>query len=405
VKNLLVIKSGYPLPLRMPAYREFYRLGWRIVVVDKLQNQSLRFADHVIIHDLENLSDLYNIIINKVGKPDGILTFNDSALVQTAELAELLDLRFLNKEIAKIATNKLLQKQCFDLKGLPNPRWAEITSPNEAIQSLNNWGCMILKPVDRSASAGVSKIENVKDINKAFQNAIKESIIGKVLIEEYIDGPELSVETIFFNGEHKVISITDKITSDGNTFVELGHSTPSRHSKELLEIVKDLAIKACAALDINYGACHTEIKLSKKGPIIIEVNPRLAGDCIVDLVDLSLGINLYKFCGKLAIGESISFDEITPRHNRGAAIKFQPSKKNGILIGAETSIVNYPKWLEELSVIQELNVSMPDIDSNAGRIAYAITTGRNGQEALTNAETALSSISFSYKEERKCVES
>lgn len=252
MKNLLVIKSGYPLPLRMPAYREFYRLGWRIVVVDKLQNQSLRFADHVIIHDLENLSDLYNIIINKVGKPDGILTFNDSALVQTAELAELLDLRFLNKEIAKIATNKLLQKQCFDLKGLPNPRWAEITSPNEAIQSLNNWGCMILKPVDRSASAGVSKIENVKDINKAFQNAIKESIIGKVLIEEYIDGPELSVETIFFNGEHKVISITDKITSDGNTFVELGHSTPSRHSKELLEIVKDLAIKACAALDINY---------------------------------------------------------------------------------------------------------------------------------------------------------
>ncbi|MDE5415405.1 ATP-grasp domain-containing protein [Alkalihalobacterium chitinilyticum] len=404
MKTLLVIKSGYPLPLRMPAYREFFRLGWKIVVVDKVQNQSLRFADEVIIHDLDNLEELHKIILCRVGKPDGILTFNDSALVQTAILAELLELPFLNKDIAKIATNKLLQKKCFDMYNIPTAKWMEISSPNEAIEPLKEWHYMVLKPVDRSASAGVSKIGNAKEISKAFQIAVNESTIGKVIIEEYIEGPEISVETIFIRGEHKVISITDKITTEGNTFVEIGHSTPSRHSKEIIEKVKELTINACTALDLNYGAAHTEIKLSNRGPIIIEVNPRLAGDCIVDLIDLSLGINLYKFYGKTALDESISLDEITPKYQQGAAIRFQPSKKNGVLIDVKSSVAEYPAWLKEISVFQALNVPMPDIDSNAGRIAYAITTGKNGQEALENAENALSSISFTFKEEAKCVE-
>lgn len=400
MKTLLVIKSGYPLPLRMPAYREFFRLGWRIVVVDKLQNQSLRFADQVIIHDLEDLEDLHKIILSKIGKPNGILTFNDSSLVQTAKLAELLELNFLNKDVARVATNKLLQKKCFESFSLPTPQWKEICSPEEANNFFKDWGSLVIKPVDRSASAGVSKVKNPVEIKQAFKNALNESIIGTIIVEEYIEGPEISVETIFFNGEHRVISITDKITTTSNTFVEIGHSTPSRYSRELLESVKELAIKACSALNINYGACHTEIKLSKKGPLIIEVNPRLAGDCIIDLIDLSLGINLYRYYGKTALGESISIEEITPKFYKGAAIKFQPSKKDGILIGAKTSLKCSPDWLEELSVIQEMNVVMPDLDSNAGRIAYAITTGKNGEEALTNAETALSSISFSYSERK-----
>ncbi|WP_111289617.1 ATP-grasp domain-containing protein [Bacillus safensis] len=400
MKTLLVIKSGYPLPLRMPAYREFFRLGWRIVVVDKLQNQSLRFADQVIIHDLEDLEDLHKIILSKIGKPNGILTFNDSSLVQTAKLAELLELNFLNKDVARVATNKLLQKKCFESFNLPTPQWKEICSPEEANNFFKDWGSLVIKPVDRSASAGVSKVKNPVEIKQAFKNALNESIIGTIIVEEYIEGPEISVETIFFNGEHRVISITDKITTTSNTFVEIGHSTPSRYSRELLESVKELAIKACSALNINYGACHTEIKLSKKGPLIIEVNPRLAGDCIIDLIDLSLGINLYRYYGKTALGESISIEEITPKFYKGAAIKFQPSKKDGILIGAKTSLKCSPDWLEELSVIQEMNVVMPDLGSNAGRIAYAITTGKNGEEALTNAETALSSISFSYSERK-----
>jgi biotin carboxylase len=383
----------------MPAYREFFRLGWKIVVVDHLQNQSLRFADDIIIHDLKNINELCNIILNRVGKPDGILTFNDSALVQTAKLAEMLDLNFLKSDIAEIATNKLMQKKVFTFENLPTPKWVEINSPDQAIKPLEDWNCMVVKPIDRSASAGVGKIENVGDIDSAYENAINESVIGRVLIEEYINGPELSVETIFINGEHKVVSITDKITTEGNTFVELGHSTPSGHSKEILEKVKELAIKACTALNINYGACHTEIKLTEKEPMIIEVNPRLAGDCIVDLIDLSLGINLYRFYGKLAVNETITLEEITPKFQKGAAIKFKPSKYNEILVSVDSTMIDYPTWLEDLSVIQELNVPMPNTDSNAGRIAYAIATGNNGKDALKNADSALSSISFSYKEE------
>jgi biotin carboxylase len=393
MKTLLVVKSGYPLPLRMPAYREFFKLNWKVVVVDKLLNQSLRFADSQIIHNLDDIEGLAKIIKEKIGTPDGILTFNDSALVQTAQLAKLLGLNFIDVETAKKAVNKISQRKLFEESGIPVPNWREVSSSKDVKQYYKEWGKLVIKPADRSASAGVYLIRDENEINYAYSEAKRESFTKTVYVEEYVEGPEISIESIVIDGIQKVIAITDKITTDGPTFIELGHSIPSSHPEHLLQQAVQIALKACESLGIRNGACHTEIKLTDNGPVLIEVNPRLPGDCIVDLIQIAYGINLYKIYGKMAMGEKINEYELIPSKNQAAAIRFHPSLEGKVLLNAKSNLLDdYPEWLHELSVIQEIGEEMPALNSNAGRIAYAIVSGRDSKEAVNNAQKAIESI-------------
>src|SRR5690606_19299349 len=132
----------------------------------------------------------------------------------------------------------------------------------------------------------------------------------------------------------------------------------------------------------------------------IEVNPRLPGDCIVDLINVSKGINLYNLYGRLAMGEQITDkDTVTKMVPRGAAIRLLPSIEGKVLLDAHSNLIKEnPPWLIDLSVIHPLGTQMPKLDCNAGRIAYAIATGEDGRSAMKNAEKAINSITVRFKE-------
>ena len=234
---------------------------------------------------------------------DGITSIATDMAVPTisfvAEKMGLVSNSFLS---ALISTDKALMRNRFQESDVNSPKYKVIDSSDTvALQNLNF--PLIVKPVDRSGSRGIQKVETNKEINVAIEIARKESFSGKLIVEEFIEGKEISVEGISFNGNHSILAITDKVTTGAPHFVELAHHQPSSLPKSILEEIEQETVKALNALEIRNGASHSEFKITEKGEIfIIEVGARMGGDFIGShLVKLTTGFDYIEAVIKIAL--------------------------------------------------------------------------------------------------------
>lgn len=132
---------------------------------------------------------------------------------------------------------------------------------------------MIVKPADSPGGRGIALIESPDardDVGRAFHRAIQFSRAGQVLIEEFVSGPEYSVEAITIGGHTRIVAVTDKVTTGPPYFVETGHSQPCQSSAVAVAVLCKLAVDA-----IDNSASHTEIRIGPNGPRVIEIGARL----------------------------------------------------------------------------------------------------------------------------------
>lgn len=391
MKTIVVVKAGWPLPLRLLAYRTYAALGWRVVVVDRLLNPSLRLADVPVSTDLSRPRNAALLVRERAGSVDGIVTFNDSGLIAAAELAEALGLPFLSSEVARRAVDKIEQRKAFAAAGLEIPEWRALESPDDAADTVAAWGDAIVKPADRAAGAAVCHATSVDEAVAAYAAAKRESPTGRVLAERFVEGPEVSVESMAVDGVQSVICATWKTITHGPAFVELGHSLPFDLGRDERRVFR-LARTAAQALGLERGACHAEVKLTPTGPVVLEMNPRVAGDCIVDLIDLAVGVNLYELVGREALGETLLREQLEPRRRAAAAIHFRPAEE-GVFAGASSPLeASPPDWLVELSVTAEPGQRLSAPSSNGDRIAYAIATAPSEPQARARAAEAVATL-------------
>ncbi|WP_371680628.1 ATP-grasp domain-containing protein [Streptomyces sp. NBC_01276] len=160
----------------------------------------------------------------------------------------------------------------------------------------------IVKPVDATASIGVQRVEGPEDADRVWDEVVRLSgtrtdrvsslfVLQDFLMEEFLDGPEFSVESFSFAGRHVIVTITEKFTSDGH-FAELGHAVPARLSAADEDAARDAVRGFLDVMGMRDGVCHTEVRLTAKGPRVIEGHNRIAGDAIPELVQSAFGIDL-----------------------------------------------------------------------------------------------------------------
>jgi biotin carboxylase len=241
----------------------------------------------------------------KAEKIDGIISFSlESALPTLIYVAENLGLVSNSFECAKRIENKYTMRECFTANGIPNPLYKIVKSEKELVDVNIPFPC-IVKPVDSGGSQGVTKITKSAELKDAFNRAMEYSRNGGVIIEQFVDGREFSIEYISHNGEHYFLQITDKITSNAPFFIELAHHQPAQISTELASRIKSMVENALTALKIENSASHTELKVDFKGDLyIIEIGARMGGDYIAsDLVRLSTGYDFVKGAIDLALGD------------------------------------------------------------------------------------------------------
>lgn len=221
---------------------------------------------------------------------DGITTIaTDIAIPTVSYVGEKLNLCVNSFDSSILSTNKLLMRRKFKEFKVKSPQFWEI-KPGEN-DKINSDYPVIVKPVDRSGSRGVSKVNNKANLLEAINEACRESLTDCCIVEDYINGTEVSVESISWRGNHYILAITDKVTTGEPNFVELSHHQPSICSEKVKKVLELETIKALKSLGIVNGASHTEFKITENGDVyIIELGARMGGDFIGShLVKLSTG--------------------------------------------------------------------------------------------------------------------
>ena len=299
MKKLAIIGASY---LQMPLVKKAKAMG--------IETHCFAWVDGAVCKDVADyfypISILEKEAIFEICKTvgiDGITTIaTDMAVPTIAYVAEKLNLVANSYESSLYATNKFLMRKAFKMNHCKVPGFYEVADEN-APNTLNY--PVIVKPVDRSGSRGVSKVASQNELKNNIKTAIEESFSKRAIIEEYIEGVEVSVETISWNGEHFILSITDKTTTGAPHFVEIAHHQPSLLPKNIQKIIEKETLKSLNALNVNYGAGHSEFKITPSGEAyVIEVGARMGGDFIGShLVELSTGYDFLKGVIEVALNE------------------------------------------------------------------------------------------------------
>lgn len=239
---------------------------------------------------------------------DGICTIaSDTAAPTVAYVAEQMGLVGNSYEASLRANNKILMRNAFAAANVPSPLFKCLTQGvselvNERINEMPL--PLIVKPSDRSGSLGVVKVEREEDLLPAIKAAQEYSFKHEAIVEEYIEGREISVEFISYNGVHYPLQITDKVTTEAPHFVEIAHHQPANLSKEQYEEIYLLTKRALTALGVTNGASHSEYRITEDGKIyVMEIGARMGGDFIgSDLVQLSTGYDFLRGVIEVALG-------------------------------------------------------------------------------------------------------
>lgn len=254
---------------------------------------------------------------------DGVLTTSDAPVNVVAAIGKEFGLPAMSIDTARLCTNKYLQRECLKNHGIKTPLY-RIVKNGECPKELMNNALfpLIVKPVDSSASRGVQKVENVAELKSAIQEADSNSRSHTVIIEEFIEGQEFSVESFSQNGETHIIAITQKQTigEDYGCFVEDTHIEPAMISDDVKHLIEAEVLAATKALGSNNCPNHTEVKVNADGAFIIESACRLGGDYITsDLVPLSTGVNMMENLIRVSIGEPADLDI---KYKKCSAVQF-----------------------------------------------------------------------------------
>lgn len=315
--TLLIIGAG---EFQTPIIKKCSELGYRVIATDgNAEAEGLKYADIGLCIDTLDKNKTFEAAAHY--HVDGIITTSDYPVRTVAYVCEKLNLPGPSIKAAEIATNKFLLRECLKKHNIPVPYYQLVKNKEEVLRNKANYPYpVIVKPVDSSASRGVMKANTAEHLAVAFEEAHRYSKSGQVIIEEYMEGPEFSVEILIQNQKSHLVAITEKTTSGAPYFVEERHVIPAALNEFDQKQVGIMITETIQAIGLNNSAAHIEFRLTSEGPRIIEVGPRLGGDYITsDLVPLSTGIDMLSNIIRIALGHKI---DLSRPISRSSCVQF-----------------------------------------------------------------------------------
>ncbi len=402
----LVEPSFYGVSFAKSAYNEGHKV---ISIVSSIENPRIYGYEGIyhdlIVADIRDEEALYNAIRNSsyYGKLDALIPATDYASHITAKVAEKLNLKGIPYEAALKARNKDLANKSYEECGVPSAKYSKIKNYEEAVFSAETIGYpVVLKPTNAASSQNVFFISSQEELKEAMDKIsnfkvtyMDFSVRDEYLIEEYLDGPEFSVEVFLDESKPAFAVVTEKITSPLPYFVEIVHTLPTSVHLENKEEIINVALDALKAIGINNGPSHVEVKLTKKGPMIIEVNGRPGGDNISsDLLIEALGIDIFKATVDYYLDNPIN---INISKEKSSAIAYLLADREGIV----SEVKGIDDIKENKNVVKsEIYVKPGDkvtlATSSDDRLGYVITLGNDSKEAKDYAVGLISNIKLVY---------
>ena len=400
-KKLFVIAAG---KLQVPVIKKAKEMGLYVVASDGDPNAiGLKLADKPIVANITSEEEMLRVAREE--QVDGVIhPCSEVSMNVMGRINDELGLSGISREAAIRATNKHLMRKAFEAGNAPSPKSILTESAEDAWNQLMAMPTdAILKPSRNSGSRGIAKVaksefqgsEGFKKFQGLYNVALEESRDKSVLIEQFIEGPEFSIEIIVWNGQVNVLTVTDKKTTEAPHFVELGHSQPSCFSAEDVENLKAAAVAGVKALGVNNCACHAEAKLMDGKAYLMEIGARLGGDFIsTELTHLSTGIDMVAAAINCALGIEPCLEPTEEKH--GVCIRYF-CPKPGKLVSISNIEVLEDERVYMWEIYHKVGDIIPEVTSSLSRSGHVIVTEKDAKTAIAFAESLLNEVKMVTK--------
>lgn len=388
MKKLLIIGASV---LQLPGIMKAKEMGLHVGVVD-YNPQAIGIANADEYFNASTMDEDAVVKAAEAFHPDGVMTLaTDMPMRGVAKAAAKLGLPGISYDTAVKATDKFEMIKAFKEHGVPSPWFFTVDTREElkALESKLDFPC-IMKPTDNAGSHGVVLARSFEELLNSFDYSHDCSRHGKVIIEEYLQGDEVSVEVMVVEGKAHVLQITDKLTTGAPHFVEMGHSQPTRHPAAVADAIREVAAQACAAVGINEGPAHVEMMVTQRGPVMIELGARMGGDNITTgLVPLSTGVDMVKATIDVALENE---PDITPTLHCGSAIRYfdMPFGKIKSISGVEKA--KQIPGVKQITFTKDIGEESTPIHCSNDRIGFVIAQAETAEAAVKVCEKAMNVI-------------
>ncbi|MGW6912695.1 ATP-grasp domain-containing protein [Kitasatospora sp. NPDC054939] len=352
---LLIASSQNPDLLRTP-----HDLGLTLVLASKTPPADGSVYDvHLAVDEMDEDAVLAAVRahLDGGGRIDAVATFHEGALHVAARVGAELGLPGNSAESVRAMRDKFVTGQRLDEAGVPTPATRVVTTLEGARAVAAELGYpLVLKPQASASSQGVTKVADDAELVAAFTNI--SGLYGPdefrdgdyavpnvariyaypqaqgVLVQEYVSGEEYAVDLVYGGGEYRLLAIHDKPYPFAEPhFIEGAYATPSALPESEQQLLVDTAVAALKALGATTGGAHVELRLTDRGPRIIEVNGRLGGTTafVQESIRESTGVWGPREYLRAVLGEPVDF----VRRERPTPAGFSPllADRTGELAG------------------------------------------------------------------------
>ena len=403
-KTLLVIGGGIEA---IPGIKYAKELGVKIVVTDIDPNApGFNVADYKLIvstYDFEKTAILAKQFSDSVLKINGVISMAADVPFTVAFVSKKLNVPSNSIETAKLSSDKFLMKKILKEKNIPIPSFWKITSLDELIdiEKLNGLP-LVIKPLDGRGARGVLLINDKNELENAYCESLKFSKDSSLIVEQYLEGQQISTEALIINSIGYPIGFCDRnyefLYKYSPFIIENGGDMPTILTKTDKDLVSETAINAGIALGVTNGVVKGDMVLTKGGPKVIEIATRLSGGWFSsDQIPLNSGINIVEYAIKIALNIKFDSNELTPKIDSGVAIRYFFPNDGKICKIENLDFLLGKDYIYKFDLFFKIGDHIEKITDHTKRAGYVITTGIDKKEAVERAEEIINTIKIITK--------
>jgi biotin carboxylase len=398
-KTILIVSGGVEAAAAAKRAKD---MGLYVVVSDRdPEAPGFAFADSSIIADVyspDQTAAAAERFHRKVRRIDGVICVAADAPLTVATVNQRLGLPGLSVEAARLASDKLAMKERLLAAGVPIP-WFSPVATTQALRrfAIERGPNLVIKPVDSRGSRGVQRIAHVKDLDEAFAMALQHSPTQRVMVEEYLDGPQVSTESIVIAGNCHTPGFSDRnyefLERYAPFFIENGGDLPSHLPEDVQSKVRDVVARAADALGITDGTVKGDIVVHDCEAYVIELAARLSGGffCTHE-IPLSTGVDFLGAAIRVALGEPVATEDMQPKRQNAVCQRYAfPEPGKVVRIGGAEE-ARKVTGVSEFIVTAKIGDVIPPAGDKRPSAAMVVTMAGSREAALAAANDAISRV-------------
>jgi biotin carboxylase len=404
--NPQVVGNGRPRVLLIGGHpqqvRKARELGLDVVLAqfpDEFDRAYWPYVDQALLLDYGDVDRLLPLVraVHEASPLQAVVSLFELGLLPAARISDALGLDGDSVATVEMLLDKWRMRRRLAEIGVSPVASAVGRSAQDLREFAEAHGLpVIVKPVRESGSLGIYCVRDLADVDLVAarfrslhdrpwtaKDLSSAASFDDFLMEEFLDGPEISVETLSFDGRHVIVAVTDKELGRGG-FIEVGHSQPSRCPADELREVARLVTELLDAVGLRNGPAHTEVKLTSRGPRIVESHNRIGGGRINELTEIVYGVDMERYALGARFGAVEPLDR-SPEPRGGAAVRvITPDPGRVVAVTALDAVRADPAYVDLRLKVGPGDV-VPPLTWNEDKVGQVVARGATAAEAIANA--------------------